>query len=56
MTAKEIITLIAEFLKIIRVVYSELQKQKNKGELEDVRKALEKVDLNKLRDSIFEHR
>lgn len=56
MTAKEIIVLIVEFLKIVKTVYAELQEQKNKGELEDVRKALEKVDLNKLRDSIFEHR
>jgi len=56
MTAKGIIVLIVEFLKIAKTVYSEIQKQKNKGELEDVRKALEKVDLNKLRDSIFEHR
>jgi len=56
MTAKEIIVLIVEFLKIAKTVHTELKKQKNKGELEDVRKALEKVDLNKLRDSIFEHR
>jgi len=56
MTAKEIIVLIMEFLKIAKKVHTELKKQKNKGELEDVRKALEKVDLNKLRDSIFEHR
>ncbi len=56
MTAKEIIILILEFLKITKKVYAELQEQKNKGELEDVRKALEKVDLNKLRDSIFKHR
>jgi len=56
MTPKEIIILILEFLKITKTVYAEFQKQKNKGELEDVRKALEKVDLNKLRDSIFEHR
>lgn len=56
MTPKEIIVLIMEFLKIVKTVHSELQEQKNKGELEDVRKALEKVDLNKLRDSIFEHR
>jgi ABC-type Mn2+/Zn2+ transport system ATPase subunit len=56
MTAKEIIILILEFLKITKTVYAKLQEQKNKGELEDVRKALEKVDLNKLRDSIFKHR
>ena len=56
MTPKEIIILILEFLKITKTVYTEIRKQKNKGELEDVRKALEKVDLNKLRDSIFEHR
>ena len=56
MTAKEIIVFIMEFLKIVKRVHTELQEQKNKGELEDVRKALEKVDLNKLRDSIFEHR
>jgi len=53
MTVKEITTLIAEFLKIVRVVYSELQKQKNEGELKDVKKAVEKLDLNKLRDSIL---
>lgn len=53
MNVKEIITLISEFLKIVRVVYSELQKQKNKGELKDVRKAVEKLDLNKLRNSIL---
>jgi len=56
MTPKEIIVLIMEFLKITKAVYMEFQKQKNKGELEDVRKAVEKVNLNKLRDSIFKHR
>jgi len=56
MTVKEITTLIAEILKIIRVVYSDLQKQKNKGELRDVRKALKETDLNKLRDLILDRK
>jgi len=53
MTVKEILVLATEFLKIVRTVYSELQKQKNRGELEDVRKAIEKLDINKLRDSVL---
>lgn len=53
---KNLLTIILEFLKVFRKAYLEIRKKKREGELEDVRKTIKELDLNKLRDSILPRR
>lgn len=50
---KEIFKILSELFKIFRSVYSEVRKNQNEKEIKDVREAIEKTDLNKLRDSVL---
>jgi len=52
----DIFKILTELFKIFRRAFSEAKKKKNEEEIGDVKEAIEKTDLNKLRDEILGHK
>ncbi len=49
----DIFKILTELFKIFINAFSQIRKKKNEKEISDVKEAIEKTDLNKLRDSVL---